>query len=375
MKYKIPFIKPVFPSSQDISRDYEAIVKSNWFTNFGPYEVELSQKVADYVGNNSYATTVSNCTVGLEIAISHLFDKSKKLVIMPSFTFVAGAEALIKNGYTPLFIDIDKNTWQPNIDYAKEIIQKKRDNIAGILLCNVFGVGNVDVGEWELLANEYNLSLIIDSAAGFGSVYSGDEKLGARGDCEVFSLHATKPFSVGEGGLITSRNSKLIKKLRSLQNFGFDSDRVVHDIGTNAKMQELNCAIGIRQLTVLSDRLKKRQKLFMYYANRLTAIGFTLQQNADKSTVAFISALAPVDFNIDQAYIHLHENGVEARRYYTPALHQQFAISRLSVYDSHALQVTEDICKRILSLPLIESMSKSDIDFIVDLLEAGRETK
>lgn len=370
MQYNIPFIRPSFPSIGEMSEDYQKIVTSNWYSNFGPYEKDLSFKAARYIGEGVYATTVANCTLGLDIAVLALFDTSKKKALIQSFTFAAGAEVLIRNGYEPLLIDIEKETWQMNIEQAEDVIKSNADDIAGILLCNTFGVGNPMIEKWEQLSTKYAIPLVIDSAAGFGSKYDDTERIGGRGDCEVFSLHATKPFAVGEGGLITSRNEELIQKLRSLQNFGFESDRIVHSIGTNAKMQEFSCAIGIRQLEKLADRVTTRQDKLQVYKDNLEADGFVFQPNDMASTVAFVSVLVPDTINASKAQQKLHEAGIEARRYYTPAIHLHEVLMAHSQIPRN-LDVTNEISLAIISLPLLNDMTDSDIKAVCDTLKGS----
>lgn len=367
MQFKYPFIKPEFPSSQEMTEDYEAIIAANWFTNFGPYEQKLSTEVANFVSPESgHATTVANCTLGLDLAIEALFNSEKKFVITQSFTFAAGPEMLIKNGYTPIFLDVQPGSWQMDINQARELLQFN-DDIAGILLCNTFGVGNLDIADWEDLAKEKQVALIVDTAAGFGSKYNDNELVGARGDCEVFSLHATKPFAVGEGGLVTSKNNDLIEKIRSLQNFGFGNDKLVHQIGTNAKMQEINCAIGLRQLKKLKSRVEHRQYLLGVYKELLVEHGFTFQDNDSRSTVAFVSMLVPEGYKAGDIQKKLIDNSVEARRYYTPALHDHPKLIENSKVHSE-LTVTNDLTSRILSLPLLNDMEYDDVRYICNLI-------
>jgi dTDP-4-amino-4,6-dideoxygalactose transaminase len=357
---KIPFIKPKFPSADDISSDYEAIVESNWFTNFGPYERELCRQVAAFLDHDVHVATTANATLALDLASRLLFKKgTKKQILVPSFTFVAGPAVLIDHGLTPVFIDIDESSLQPNIDQAKDYILSHIEEVGGILLCNIFGVGNQGIGQWEEMATEFGLPLVIDSAAGFGSRYTQDEYIGGRGDCEIFSLHATKPFSVGEGGLLVSKDATFIDKVRSLENFGFDSDRNITAIGTNAKLQELNCAIGIRQLAKLSDRLQQRQESLRIYKNLLTPKGYHFQDNDELSTVAFVSAIAPTKEAADKSELLLKSNEIEVKKYYAP-LHRYPLVNDAAVSDLD-LSNTEDVADRILSLPLHDEMSEETI--------------
>lgn len=370
MKYKIPFIKPSFPSTDDLLIDYENIISSNWFTNFGPYEKKFSIAMANFIGKHVYASTISNCTLGLEAAISILLSSSKKNVIIPSFTFAAGAEALIRNGFDPVFIDIDNETWQPNIEQAEILLTKYGDNIAGILLCNIFGVGNENITEWELLAKKKNIPLIIDSAAGFGSVYPDGTMVGGRGDCEIFSMHATKPFAVGEGGIVASRSEEFIEKVRSWQNFGFEEDRNVHRIGTNAKLQEINAAIGLRQLKAYKKRLENRRKVLDIFKQRLTKYGFNFQKNDNLSTVPFASMVVN---EAEQIYHKLLQSGIEVRRYYSP-LHNQQLFKKYN-HINVSLTVTEKISSSILSLPVYDNMNDKDLNYITKVIEKYYDKK
>jgi len=369
VKYKIPFIKPSFPTGAEIGSDYDKIVASNWFTNFGPYEQKFRREVAHFLNQDVNVSTAANATLAIDLAVRALLTRTetRNQVLVPSFTFAAGPEMLISNDYTPVFIDIEQESLQPNIDQAEKYIIANKKKMSGILLCNIFGVGNKNISEWEQLAEKYNLPLIIDSAAGFGSKYNKDLYIGSRGDCEIFSLHATKPFAVGEGGLVVSRNAGLIDKIRSLQNFGFDESRNVSIIGTNAKLQELNCAIGLRQLQGFKYRLRHRQQSLAYYKQKLERFGYSFQVNDDLSTVAFISVLAPDIKTAQISYTQLQSNGVEVKKYYAP-LHRQHIIANQSIINN-TLAVTEDVANRILSLPLHDGMSHEIIDTIVSYMK------
>jgi len=365
VKYKISFIKPNFPSSDEIVADYSEIVSSNWFTNFGPKEQSFSKKSAQFISSDVYATTIANCTLGIESAIAELLKGDRKKVLLPSFTFAAGAEAILRSGFEPLFIDVDRKSWQPNIEQAEQILTES-DDIAGILLCNVFGVGNTNITEWEKLASKFAKPLIIDSAAGFGSKYFDEEKVGTRGDCEIFSMHATKPFAIGEGGLVVSKNEKLIRRIREWQNFGFGTNRQVQQIGTNAKLQEINAAIGLRQLDKFDERLKGRRATLKLYKQLLKTDKYSFQQNDENSTVPFASVVLASQDHAAAARKALAEAGVEARQYYEP-LHLQALLSRY-VDPAVNLEATEFIASRIISLPVHDNMDEKDVQYIAKVI-------
>lgn len=369
MRYKYPFIRPKLPPSKEVAEDYERIVASNWFTNFGPFEKEFRQRVAEFVGEESYVTTIANATLALQAAIDTLIvpHPTRKQVIVPSFTFASGPEALIKAGLNPVFIDIELSDWQPSLAQASSYIKDNENTVAGILLGNTFGVGNNHITAWEDLARKHSIPLIVDSAAGFGSRYSVDEKLGLRGDCEIFSLHATKPFAVGEGGLVVSKNKDLIEKIRSYQNFGFNTQKEISTIGTNAKLQELNCAIGLRQLNGFEKRLDNRRASLKYYKNVLIPLGFTFVENSDLSTVCFASILAPDKKTLELVRAALDSAGIEARQYYSP-LHKQPVLLEKSIV-AGSLSNTEAIYSRTVSLPVYDSMAKEELLYTTETIQ------
>ena len=360
MKYKIPFIRPNFPDPNLIAGDIKKIVSANWYTNFGPYEQKLRQECIRYLNHDVSICTTSNATLALDVAIKNLFfplSTKKRKVIILSFTFVAGGEMILANGMEPVFIDIDDN-WQPDIEQAREYLESHSDEIAGILLCNTFGVGNVLVKKWEELATLFEKRMIIDSAAGFGSLYENGEKIGARGDCEIFSLHATKPFSVGEGGLISSKNKEFIEKCREATNFGFSEDRKATHLGTNAKLGEIYCAIGVRQLARLDEKLSKRRASYAKYKNVFESLDFKFQKNMENSTIGFVPVEAP-DAEFANKAIHiLQDNGVQAQKYYDP-------LTNHPLFDKYEkplpLHMTNRLYERIICLPLHDDMDDKDI--------------
>jgi dTDP-4-amino-4,6-dideoxygalactose transaminase len=363
VRYKVPFIKPHFPSSAEIADDYNEIVESNWFTNFGKFEVKFRSEIENYIGDNVFACTAANATLALDVAILHFLKKGRATkVITQSFTFSAASIRLTANGYTPVFIDIDTKL-QPDISQARAYLKEYHDEVSGILICNTFGVGNPQIEDWEVLAKKYNVPLIIDSAAGFGSEYYEGEKIGSRGDCEVFSFHATKPLSIGEGGAITSKNQKDIEGMRSLTNFGFDTDHHITAIGTNAKLQEISSAIGCRQINDFDARLAKRRNILEVYKSHLTDLNYSFQANDNISSVPFATVISQDSSQASKLISKLNKAGIGARDYYRPLHYQQKLTHMFEVAGS--LDYTEEVASKVVSLPVHDDMDDKDMDFII----------
>lgn len=357
----VPFLRPTFPPVAEIADDYAGIVARGTFSNRGPLERAFAEALGAWIGPAA-ASPVSSCTTGLEMAVRALFRRGRRRALVASFTFAAGPLALHKSGYEPVFIDVEPQTWQPSATSAARYLAEHHTELGGILLTATFGVANRDIGDWEELAARYELPLVIDSAAGFGSTYESGERLGARGLCEVFSLHATKTLAVGEGGVLTSRNPELISRFDRLKNFGLDGDAGAIEPGTNAKMTELSAAIGLRQLESLPRRLALRRTALRRYIDGLTPLGIGFQPGADRSALPFVSALLPTAAKRDAARNSLAAIGVETRAYYNPVSHRHPLFAGCD--SCSGTSATDDLAGRILSLPVADDLAPGVIDRI-----------
>jgi len=372
--FDVPFIRPVFPPSGVIARDVTEIVESNWFTNFGPKERLFAERVAASIGDGMHAATFCNATVALVAALSVALGDpracaggARRLVVVPSFTFAAGPQSIQAVGREPLFIDVDETTLQPSVMAAAEAIASRSDQVDGILLCNSFGIGNAEIDEWEALAERYGVPLVIDSAAGYGSRYPGGGAVGSRGTCEVFSFHATKPFAIGEGGAIVSRDADLIEAARSFSNFGFADGGAVR-WGLNGKLQEINAAIGLRQMERFDEALAARRTIQARYAEVFAALrGARTVAHAELSSVCFATIVLPDESTRDAVVREARASGIEARVYYAPPVHLQPRFLNAARHGS--LPHTVDVSRRTVALPVFEGLPAHVFDVLQTIID------
>ena len=367
MPSEIPFIRPSFPKPAELAEEFDEIVNANWYTNFGPKERQFARALGEYLGRDLHVATFANGTLALIAALQATFGPGTRdrYLLMPSFTFVAVAQAALWTGYRPWFIDIDPDTWQPSTPSAHAVLGCFRDRIAGILLANVFGVGNPQVGAWEDLAARWDLPIVLDSAAGFGSAYANGERVGGRAACEIFSFHATKPFAIGEGGALVSRDPRLVEQARMFGDFGF-AGRECMQLGINGKLSEISAAIGLRQLARLDDRLASRRKVFDHYRAELSCMDVRFQPNADASSVCFASVCCKSAEHKAAVLARLRQDAIRAHDYYNPPQHlQPYFVANPELVRSADLTVTEDICSRIVSLPVHHYMAPDDVARVV----------
>lgn len=371
-----PFIRPSFPSPAEVAEDFAEILNTNWYTNFGPKEQGFSRALSKYLGSGVEVATFANGTMALIAALTGAFGSGARdrYVLMPSFSFVALAQAAAWAGYRPWFIDINADTWQPSIDSARLVLESSRDHVAGLLIANTFGVGNPQIQAWEDLAAQWELPIVVDSAAGFGSVYADGVRVGVRADCEIFSFHATKPFTIAEGGALVSRDPARIEWARRFQNYGF-SDRGCLGLGVNAKLTEIAAAIGLRQLVGLDRRLASRRGVLARYIAELAGAGLQFQPWADASSVCFAGACCESREHKAAVLMSLAGNAIQAHDYYNPPQHgHPYFQANPELIRKTDLTATENLCARIVSLPVHDFMAPDDLSRVISAVkQAGAQ--
>lgn len=372
MSSRIPFIRPSLPEVGALTGDFESIIEANWYSNFGPFEQSFRTAIADYLGTPSESVvTVSNATTGLMAALAAFLPRGDghRAIAIASFTFAAGAQAITWHGYQPAWIDLDNATLQPSLTSFDELCARD-PRISGILLTNTFGIGTADINEWESRAERLGVPLIVDSAAGFGSRYVDGTLLGNRGDCEVFSFHATKPFAIGEGGAVVCQDLEAATKIRQFTNFGFAPQGGAVSIGLNGKLQELNAAIGIRQFQTFETGLSARRAIFDHYQNALGNLPLRFPTGSRASSLCFASTVLNDPIS-ESVVATLAERSIDARSYYNPALHLQPWFSNINPVVS--LRNTESLSSRIVSLPVLPDMTSAEVQRVIEaVVEALR---
>ena len=180
----------------------------------------------------------------------------RRIILTPSYTFTATACAIEWAGFEPAFVDIEPRGWHLDAAALEAAFERFEGKVAGVLACATFGTAPSDEqrAAWRELCDAHDVPLLIDSAPGFGSHDASGRPLGGLGDTEIFSFHATKPFSIGEGGLITTPDADLAARIGRMINFGLEpGTRISADIGMNGKMSELHAAAGLAMLDQIDD--------------------------------------------------------------------------------------------------------------------------
>jgi dTDP-4-amino-4,6-dideoxygalactose transaminase len=220
----IRFQAPQFPPVEAVAAYFARAEEERWYSNGGPCYLLLVDRLEDYLGHGVRCVPLANCTLALALGLRALTgpERERQEVLMPSFTFAAVASAAIWAGLQPVFVDIDALTWHLCPEALTDALSQ-RGAVGAFLACSTFGVPPpISVRrQWEATALEAGVPLLVDSAAGFGSMDEQGQRLGHQGQAEVFSFHATKPFAIGEGGLLATRDQRIASHVSRLANFGW----------------------------------------------------------------------------------------------------------------------------------------------------------
>jgi dTDP-4-amino-4,6-dideoxygalactose transaminase len=361
----VRFQSPVMPPVEAVHRYFARSVREGWFSNDGPCHRLLRTRLAEFVGAGAFAVPVANATVGIGAALRECTDAARaREVLLPSFTFVAAVSACLASGLRPVFIDVDEDHWHVSEEILRAALEDRGERVAAVLLCSSFGSpppGDVCAG-WEAACRDAGVPLVVDSAAGFGSITDGGRRLGLQGDAEVFSFHCTKPFAVGEGGVITTSDADLAERLLRAINFGFDQDREISgSIGTNGKMSEWHAAVALAVLDRFDETLARRRAAAWHLLDRIEPLGYECQWGSRMGTWQFVPVRCPSADWRDRLVWAGSEQGIEIRTYYRP-LHWLAACREF--VRCGELATTDDLGARLASLPVAAGISDQQVDEI-----------
>lgn len=368
---KIPLTYPNPPRLSLLGEALTSIEHSGIFSNYGPvntkFEIEFLSTLFGGVGA---CVTVANATLGLMIAIKQAvgWRPTGRYALMPSFTFAAAAHAALWCGLTPLFCDIDEQTWLPDAEAEDAILQRYGQEIAVILPNATFG-NCLDLHRYDRLSIKYGIPLVIDAAGTLGSRTLNGEAFGlGSAHPLIFSMHATKCFSTGEGGVIYCADKEKIADLRRMGGFGFNDARIVTMPGLNTKLSEVAALLAATKLQEVEAIAEHRFKLHHLYRKLLPE--FTFQHiTGQRSAIQFISILLPEAYANYRAEIidKLALHGIGTGKYFSPHLASHpFFVETCVAAD---LAVTENISQRIISLPMSDVLTEENVRYICEIFQ------
>ena len=353
----IPVTKPFLPPQQIYQSYLEGIWKRNWLTNMGPLASDLELRLKEFL-KVDHLLFVTNGTVALQMAIKALDLKGE--IITTPFSFVATTSSIVWEGCTPVFVDIDPESLNIN---AAQIEAAITENTSAILATHVYG-NPCEVEKIEQIAKMHNLKVIYDGAHAFGVEVNG-RSIFEFGDISTCSLHATKLYHSIEGGLVITKNPDVLKKLAYIRNFGFDGPESFAELGINGKNSEFHAAMGLANLKYLQEIHQKRKVITSRYYDKLQHLKARrpLWHNDSQNNFAYYPIIFETEELMLKCIAYLKSNEIFTRRYFYPSLSK--SLPYLPVKN---LEVTDDIAKRVLCLPLYYDLTSEEVDLICRLL-------
>lgn len=367
---KIYVTQPSLPSLDKFIKYLKTIWDSKHVTNQGEFHQQLEHELAKHL-NVKHVTLFANGTLALISALQVLRITGE--VITTPYSFVATTHALYWNKIKPVFADIDPIYCNLSPERIEAAITPAT---TAILPVHVYG-NPCDIESINKISETYGLKIIYDACHAFG-VKHNDQSILTFGDLSVISFHGTKVYTTMEGGAVVCHDETTKKRLDYLKNFGFADEVTVVQPGINAKMNEMQAALGLLQLDEIKENISKRKKIVLQYRKELKSV----------SGINFIEDIPGIRHNYsyfpifvdhqkykksrDNLYEHLKENNIFGRRYFYPLI-SHFPIYRgLDSAKPANLQTAERITKEVICLPVHCGLHEKDVLRICKIIKKNK---
>jgi perosamine synthetase len=364
----IPVNEPLLAGNE--ARYVEDCLKSGWISSAGEYIGRFEQGWAAYCGRR-HGISVSNGTTALQAAVEALDLNSGDEVILPSFTIISCAGAVVRAGATPVVVDCDPELYTVTADHIEAAITPRTRAIMPI---HIYG-HPADMDPIMALAEKHGLKVLEDAAEGHGAEYfsrrngeAGWKRCGSFGDLSIFSFFANKLVTTGEGGMVVTNDDAIAARCRSLRNLCFQpQQRFFHEeLGHNFRLTNLQAAIGVGQIEQMSNILARKRHMGGHYTALLKDVpGITLQAVRDWARVNYWMLGLTIDDHIEMDAFELaralKEKGIETRPFFM-GMHEQPVFHKMGLFNGLRLPVTERLYRRGLYLPSGVAITDAQIE-------------
>lgn len=360
MTHKILVTRSSLPELDEYVDEIKDIWDSRWLTNMGEKHKRLQNGLAEYLGVENIEL-LTNGHMALELVMQAMELEGE--VITTPFTFASTTHAIVRNGLTPVFCDINPDDYTIDVSKIEALIT---DRTCAIVPVHVYG-NLCDVEAIERIASRHHLKVIYDAAHAFGVSLKG-KGAGTFGDASCFSFHATKVFNTIEGGAVCFRDQELGRKLYNLKNFGIRDEETVESVGVNAKMNEFQAAMGLCNLRHVNDEIAKRKKVVERYRENLIdvkGIRLNITQQDVISNYAYFPIVVEKELygmDRDGLFAKLKKGNIFARKYFYP-LTMDFDCYK-ERFGSASLPAAKRISESVLTLPLYADLPLGTVDGI-----------
>ena len=356
------------------------VLRSDWITT-GPKIKEFEDALCSYIGCR-YCVAVNSGTSALDIAVQSLNLPEGSEIITTPFTFVATSNAIIYNGLKPVFADICSDTF--NID-PEDIRRKITKDTKAIIYVDYAGQP-CDIKAIREIADEFGLYLIEDASHAIGAEYEG-KMVGNFADLTIFSFHPVKHITTGEGGAVVTDDEGLYERLALLRSHGIDKDAQdrygpdaswAYDmkyLGRNYRMTDFQAALGISQLKKLDGFIDKRNELALRYhefLGEVDAVTLPVIKGNVKHAWHLYTILLDESIDRDEFFKYMRSANIGVNLHYIPVYRHSYYVEKYGI-DAEEFPVTEDVFKRIITLPMFPRMSEQQVEYVVTSISQAIE--
>jgi perosamine synthetase len=365
----IPVNEPIFFGNE--KKYLNECIDSGWISSDGPFVSLFEKKLAVYF-NRKYAIAVSNGTVAVDLAVESLNLKRGDEVILPSFTIISCIGSILRNGLIPIFVDQEKDTWNMDVSVIEKHVSKRTK---AIMIVHIYGLP-VDVNPILKIAEKYNLRVIEDAAEVIGQTYY-DKKCGSFGDLSTLSFYPNKHITTGEGGMILTDDEDIYNRVKSLRNLCFiESRRFYHiDLGYNARMSNLQAAVGLAQYENLNFNLKRKREIGHKYLNGLKDIKdirLPLSRTDFAENIFWVFGIVlegEKQKEYDKIINSLKNEGIGTRPFFWP-LHLQPVLKKYNIKSNNlSLPVCEELGSYGFYIPSGLKLSDNQVDYVIKVIK------
>lgn len=365
----IPVNEPLLDGNE--KKYLEECIDSGWISSEGPFVGRFEREFAARVGRK-HGIAVANGSLALDAAMVALGLEQGSEVIMPSFTIISCAAAIVRSGCVPVVVDADPLTWNMDINQIESCIT---DRTRAIMVVHIFGLP-CDMGAILDIAKRHNLKVIEDAAEAHGQVCHG-RPCGSFGDLSIFSFYPNKHVTTGEGGMIVTDNDDLATACRELRNLCFIPERrFVHErLGWNMRMTNMQAALGVAQLERLDAFVGRKKRMGRLYTDLLVnmpGIALPLPATEYAENIYWVFGIVlddSFDFDAIEVMRRLGERGVGTRPFFWP-MHEQPVFRKMGMFADVVCPVSERLARRGFYVP--SGLALTD-DQIYEVAAAVRE--
>ena len=363
----IPVNEPLLIGNE--KKYLEECIDTGWISSEGPFVKKFETEFAKVI-TRKYGISVCNGSVALDVAIAALGIGSGDEVIMPTFTIISCATAIVRAGAMPVLIDSDKDTWNMDVEQIEEKITKRTK---AIMVVHIYGLP-VDINPILQIAKKYDLFIIEDAAEVIGQTYY-NKPCGSFGDLSIFSFYPNKHVTTGEGGMIVTNNKELAEKCKSLRNLCFQpQQRFLHEeLGWNFRLSNIQAAVGLAQLEQLDKSVIRKREIGNRYISNLKNL-FSVQLPQLKTNYAenifWVFSIVLVDDKYPNTTIImdiLKTKNIGTRPFFWP-MHEQPVFHKMGLFQNESYPVAENIARKGFYIPSGLGITNEQIDIVSQTL-------